>query len=475
MALRQRAAVVRIFDHGDAITILGRVSRRFEGDSAGLLRAVLELHEQPINRDELMHQLAARSGGVVPEGPVDELCTLLETEGILVVPRPEAARPLTRRVVLAISGAIAAVDAPSLVRGLHALGCEVKVAITRSARQFIAPRALAALTHHPVMSSLWQGPPDAPAPHIELAEWAEVVVVCPASATTLARLAQGSAEELVSALVLASRAPVIVVPSMNDGMLASPAVQANLAALRAHGRSIVHAARGLEVAHVPGLRRSMLGPAPPAAVILEVIRHVLGELTPPPSLPTEAEGWARLWERTPPTQLPWNLAEADLPLLTALGQGQGKTCLDLGCGNGTVAIAAAGAGYQVTASDVAPAALALAHRRAGHLPVLFVLDDVTHSALRGPFDVIVDRGVLHGLPTGAWPAWAGTVSQLIAPGGRLLVVAHTARGARGTTPLDVAKLTALLPGFALVASEPIMLSGSDARLYTLAARATVGA
>nr|MDQ3366639.1 hypothetical protein [Myxococcota bacterium] len=91
MALRQRAAVVRIVDHGESSTVIDArgVTRRFEGDSAALLRAVLELHEHPIDRAALLAALGERAGGPVPEGPVDELLGLLETAGVLVVPRDE--------------------------------------------------------------------------------------------------------------------------------------------------------------------------------------------------------------------------------------------------------------------------------------------------------------------------------------------------------------------------------------------------
>nr|MBA3819605.1 hypothetical protein [Deltaproteobacteria bacterium] len=80
---------------------------------------------------------------------------------------------------------------------------------------------------------------------------------------------------------------------------------------------------------------------------------------------------------------------------------------------------------------------------------------------------------LHGLPPAAWPAYAATVSRLVADAGRLLLVAHTAAGARGTRPVDHGTLAALLPGFVLVATSALVLAGGDARLYTLVPRASI--
>src|SRR5262249_55788498 len=133
------------------------------------------------------------------------------------------------------------------------------------------------------------------------AEWTELVVVCPASATTLSRIATGDCSDLVAAIVAATRAPVIVVPSMNEAMYGSPAVQANLQTLRDHGRYLVHPALGLEVAHAPHARRAMLGPAPPAGAVVDIVRHLLGD-APRPRLPDGAYGWERLWATAPVAQ-----------------------------------------------------------------------------------------------------------------------------------------------------------------------------
>jgi hypothetical protein len=312
--MRVRAAVVRIVDHGETTTVIGpRGALRFDGDSAGLLRAVLEIHGVPVTRAALLAELAERAGGEVPEAPIDELLQILEREGVIVAPRAPAARSFAapRRVVLGISGAVAAVDAPVLVRGLHAMGCDVRIALTRTAQRFVSVAALQALTHHQVWRGLWQRDEATPVPHINLAEWAELVVVWPASATTLARLATGDCSDLVSAIVTATRAPVVVAASMNDGMYDSPAVQQNLETLRAHGRWLVHPTLGIEVAHRPEDRRPMFGPATPPSAMLEIVRHLLVEIVPRSRLPDGAAGWERLWSTTSLEQLPWHAEAVD--------------------------------------------------------------------------------------------------------------------------------------------------------------------
>jgi len=469
---RIRAAVVRIVDRGETTTVIGpQLTRTFTGDSAELLRAVLEIHGRPVTRDELFAELGERAGGEVPAQPVDELVAMLVADGVLVAPRAPApaAFAMPRRVVLAISGAIAAVDSPQLVRGLQALGCEVRIALSTTARRFVGVDALEALTHHAVWRGMWQRDARVPVPHINLAEWAELVLVAPASATTLARIATGDCSDLVSAIVCATRAPVVIVPSMNDAMYASPAVQANLDTLRAHGRWLVHPALGLEVAHRPEDRRPMFGPAPPASALVDIVRHLLAELAPRARLPHDAGEWERLWAGTPLDRLPWHAGDVDPALATALAARRG-TLLDLGTGAGTVAIAAARRGFRVTATDVAPSALGRARERAGELPILFVLDDVTATRLDGRFDVAVDCGLLHCLPRDRWPAYAAAVSGLVPTGGSLLVVAHQPGVDMATHPVAAEELAALLPAFALVRATPSTLSRSPAHLFELERR-----
>jgi SAM-dependent methyltransferase/3-polyprenyl-4-hydroxybenzoate decarboxylase len=493
--VRMRAPVVRIIDHGASTTVIGaQATRRFDGDSAALLRAMLEIHTRPVGRTQLLAELAARAGAAavteLPTASIDELLALLVGDGVLVaahepLPPRHAASP--RRVVLGISGAVAAIDAPAVIRGLHDAGCDVRVALTRTATRFVARAALDALTHHAVWSGLWQRDARTPVPHVNLAEWAELVVVYPASATTLSRIATGDCSDLVAAVVAATRAPVVVVPSMNDAMYESPAVQANLAVLRDHGRHVVHPALGIEVAHRPHARPVMLGPAPPAGAVVEIVRHLLRELAVRPWVPDTAPGWEQLWAATPADQLPWHTEALDPPLAEALAahaaqHAPGRRLLDLGTGDGVVAIAAAQRGFRVTAIDIAPSALGRARARAdrdGARAIVFVLDDITAPRLEDAhagepgrrFDVIVDRGLLHGLPPAQRAAYAAGVTRLASPGGTLLVVGHEPDTLLGTYPVTADELCALLPGFRLVRTAPTTLAGAAARLFELEHRA----
>lgn len=470
--VRVRAGVVRIVDRGDEWLVIGpRVTRKLAGDSAELLRAVLEIHARPVTRSELFDELRAQVGGEFPAAPVDELVAMLVEDGVLVAPRPPAPPVFAppRRVVLAITGAIAAVDAPGLVRGLQAMGCDVRIALSPSAPRFIAVEALEALTHHAVWTSMWQRDARMAVPHIDLAEWAELVVVAPASATSIARIATGDCSELVAALVCATRAPVVVVPSMNDAMFASPAVQHNLGVLRAHGRWLVQPAIGHEVAHRPGERRGQLGPAPPPGALVDIVRHLLTERTPRAELPANAEAWERLWAATPSERLAW-YADDVAPQLAAALDGRaaaGTRLLDVGTGDGTVAVAAARRGYAVTALDVAPSALGRARARAGELPIVFVLDDLTRTRLAGPFEVVVDCGLLHCLPPDRRPAYGAAMTSLVAPGGAVLLVTHQPGVAAATHPIAAADLPTVLPGFALIRTTPTALAGRAAWLFEL--------
>jgi SAM-dependent methyltransferase/3-polyprenyl-4-hydroxybenzoate decarboxylase len=462
---RTRAPIVRIVDRGRITTVLGpRGAVRFEGDSAALLRAVLDIHARPVTRAELFAELAMRAVGPVHEGPISELCAILERDGVLVPARAQA-KPFTapRRVVLGISGAIAAVDAPALVRGLQATGCEVRVAMTRSARKMVPIAALEAITHAPVASGVSH---DGTSAHVALAEWAELVVVWPATATTLARLASGDCSDVVAAIVTTTRAPVVIAPSMNEGTYGSPAVQQNLDTLRAHGRWIVHPAIAFDVAHAPADRKPQLGSAAPPAAMYDLIRHVLAEVAPRPRLPDDAAGWERLWAGTPLDQAPGEMPPAIGDAIAARFA-PGRRLLDLGCGDGVLACSAAKLGYRVTATELAPTALGRARDRAGALPILFVLDDATSSMLDTPFDVITDVGLWHCLPRPAWQSYARTLDRCVAPGGSLLVVTHLPGGDLATTPVSDDDLRTLLPAFDLVRTRPVTLARAEARLVEL--------
>jgi len=140
-----------------------------------------------------------------------------------------------RRVLLAVSGGIAAYKVPELVRALDRAGCEVRCALTGAATRFVSPLVLQTLTRQPVRSDLLDPGEEGQIGHIDLADQAEAVVVAPATAHVLARMAAGLADDLVTTLLLATRAPVLAAPAMNVNMWEHPATQANVATLAARG------------------------------------------------------------------------------------------------------------------------------------------------------------------------------------------------------------------------------------------------
>ncbi len=143
-----------------------------------------------------------------------------------------------KRILLGVSGGIAAYKSAELVRRLREAGAEVRVVMTAGATQFITPLTLQALSGQPVRTEVFDAEAEAAMGHIELARWADAVLIAPASANTLARLAQGLADDLLSTLCLATRAPLLVAPAMNQVMWEHPATQANLATLCKRGVQI---------------------------------------------------------------------------------------------------------------------------------------------------------------------------------------------------------------------------------------------
>lgn len=140
-----------------------------------------------------------------------------------------------KRVLLGITGGIAAYKAAELSRKLRAAGADVRVAMTKAATAFITPLTLQALTGNPVHTTLLDPEAEAGMGHIELAKWADVILVAPASADFIAKLSQGQADDLLSTLVLASDAKLAIAPAMNQQMWASEATQNNLATLASRG------------------------------------------------------------------------------------------------------------------------------------------------------------------------------------------------------------------------------------------------
>lgn len=140
-----------------------------------------------------------------------------------------------RRILLGVTGGIAAYKACDLTRRLAEAGAQVQVVMTDGAQHFVGAATFQALSGRPVRDSLWDAQAESAMGHIELARWPDLILIAPATADTLARLAQGRADDLLSTLVLASDRPLAVAPAMNRLMWRHPATQANLATLMARG------------------------------------------------------------------------------------------------------------------------------------------------------------------------------------------------------------------------------------------------
>lgn len=151
--------------------------------------------------------------------------------------------PKPRRVALGITGSIAAFKAPALVRGLMKKGAEVRCVLTPNAAHFVTPLTLAALSRNPVAQSL-HDPSLWEMAHLSLAGWADLVLIAPATADFIARLAHGRAEGLLDSLVLSTRATVAVCPAMDAEMWDHPATRANVKAIQSHGYKVWGPAKG---------------------------------------------------------------------------------------------------------------------------------------------------------------------------------------------------------------------------------------
>jgi phosphopantothenoylcysteine decarboxylase/phosphopantothenate--cysteine ligase len=144
-----------------------------------------------------------------------------------------------RRILLAVTGGIAAYKTPELVRALQKAGHAVRCIATPEALRFVSPLVLQSLSGEAVRSDLFDPGEEGTIGHIELADWADLVIVAPATANLMARLAHGLADDLVSTVALATRAPILLAPAMNVNMWQNPATQANWSLLQARGLRFV--------------------------------------------------------------------------------------------------------------------------------------------------------------------------------------------------------------------------------------------
>jgi phosphopantothenoylcysteine decarboxylase/phosphopantothenate--cysteine ligase len=147
-------------------------------------------------------------------------------------------KSVNKKILLGMSGGIAAYNCAELVRRLKDQGCEVKVVMTDSAKHFITPLTMQAVSGEIVSDSLLDPAAEAAMGHIEFAKWADLILVAPATSNILAKMAMGIADDLLTTLLLATPAKVAVAPAMNQQMYAHPATQANIATLRERGVAI---------------------------------------------------------------------------------------------------------------------------------------------------------------------------------------------------------------------------------------------
>lgn len=175
-------------------------------------------------------------------------------------------------IVLGITGGIAAYKAPDLVRRLRERGADVQIVMTASAEEFVTGTALQAVSGRPIRSNLWDKEAEAAMSHIELARWADVVLIAPATAEVMARIASGGAPDLLTTICLATEAPIALAPAMNHVMWNNPATQANREVLLERGIHLLGPGVGSQACGEEGAGR-MLEPGTIAATTFNLTRR----------------------------------------------------------------------------------------------------------------------------------------------------------------------------------------------------------
>src|SRR5437762_2668581 len=178
---------------------------------------------------------------------------------------------LHRLIIVGVSGGIASYKAVELVSQLQQAGAQVDVIMTEHAEDFVRQLTFATMSHRRVYSDLWEPSGEAAELHIALAEQAELLVIVPATANTIARLAHGMADNMLTAVALATQAPLLLAPAMHQHMYTHVATQANLAMLRERGAFIVEPEVGRLASGEIGVGR-----LPDTPVLLGAIQVVLG-------------------------------------------------------------------------------------------------------------------------------------------------------------------------------------------------------
>lgn len=181
-----------------------------------------------------------------------------------------------KRIVLGITGSIAAYKISELARNLTLDGALVDVIMTAAAQRFVGKATFQALTGRPVLDDMWALPEDGVVGHVALGQHADLIIIAPATANTIARLAAGFSDDLLTTTVLAARAPLLIAPAMNPRMYEHPATQANIALLRQRGATVLEPAYGRMAEHVVGRGR-----LPEPATLYAELRALLGRTSGP--------------------------------------------------------------------------------------------------------------------------------------------------------------------------------------------------
>ena len=146
---------------------------------------------------------------------------------------------MARKAVIGVTGSIAAYKACELVRLFVKAGWDVQVAMTEHAKEFVTPLTFRTLSKNPVQCDMFADPLSWKPEHISLADAADVLVIAPATANVIAKMAHGIADDLLTSVALATKAPIWVAPAMNDGMWSNPATQENIETLKSRGVAFV--------------------------------------------------------------------------------------------------------------------------------------------------------------------------------------------------------------------------------------------
>ena len=172
-----------------------------------------------------------------------------------------------KKILLGVSGGIAAYKAPLLLRELVGKGADVRVVMTQAGSKFVSPNTLEVISKHPVHSGLFDSSGEFPVLHVGLAEWADLVLIAPATANIIGKLASGLADDLLATLMLSYAGPVVLAPSMEENMLYNPFVQRNIQSLRERGYYCLETEEGELASGAVGQGRL---PEPP-----QIVAHVL--------------------------------------------------------------------------------------------------------------------------------------------------------------------------------------------------------